>query len=136
MNGSRLLIIEDGPTLLRGLKDTFVAKGCEVISAVEGEEGLDLALSSQTDLVLLDIMLPKMNGYEVCPKSASTDCTCQIILLTAKGQEEDIVLRLEFGSRRLRHQAVQDQNWWPASTPSYGGGKSNLLTPAASAITS
>ncbi len=98
MNGSRLLIIEDDPTLLRGLKDTFVAKGCEVISAVEGEEGLNLALSSQPDLVLLDIMLPKMNGYEVCREIREHGLHMPIILLTAKGQEEDIVLGLNLGA--------------------------------------
>ncbi|OAI57546.1 two-component system response regulator, partial [Acidobacteria bacterium SCGC AG-212-P17] len=98
MNGSRLLIIEDDPTLLRGLKDTFVAKGCEVISAVEGEEGLNLALSSQPDLVLLDIMLPKMNGYEVCREIREHGQHMPIILLTAKGQEEDIVLGLNLGA--------------------------------------
>ena len=98
MNGSRLLIIEDDPTLLRGLKDTFAAKGCEVISAVEGEEGLNLALSSQPDLVLLDIMLPKMNGYEVCREIREHGLHMPIILLTAKGQEEDIVLGLNLGA--------------------------------------
>jgi len=98
MNGSRLLIIEDDPTLLRGLKDTFAAKGCEVISAVEGEEGLNLALSSHPDLVLLDIMLPKMNGYEVCREIREQGLQMPIILLTAKGQEEDIVLGLNLGA--------------------------------------
>ena len=98
MNGSRLLIIEDDPALLRGLKDTFAAKGCEVISAVEGEQGLNLALSSQPDLVLLDIMLPKMNGYEVCREIREHGLQMPIILLTAKGQEEDIVLGLNLGA--------------------------------------
>jgi DNA-binding response OmpR family regulator len=98
MNGSRLLIIEDDPALLRGLKDTFAAKGCEVISAVEGEEGLNLALSMQPDLVLLDIMLPKMNGYEVCREIREHGLQMPIILLTAKGQEEDIVLGLNLGA--------------------------------------
>ena len=98
MNGSRLLIIEDDPTLLRGLKDTFVSKGCEVLTAVEGEAGLNLALSSQPDLVLLDIMLPKVNGYEICRGIREHGLQMPIILLTAKGQEEDIVLGLNLGA--------------------------------------
>jgi DNA-binding response OmpR family regulator len=66
MNGRRVLIVEDEPALLRGLKDTFVSKGCEVLTAADGETGLQLALSAEPDLMLLDIMLPKVNGYEIC----------------------------------------------------------------------
>lgn len=98
MNGSRVLIIEDDPPLLRGLKDTFAAKGCEVLTAVEGESGLSLALSRQPDLVLLDIMLPRMNGYEVCREIREHGLQMPIIMLTAKGQEEDIVLGLNLGA--------------------------------------
>lgn len=98
MNGSRVLIIEDDPPLLRGLKDTFAAKGCEVLTAVEGESGLSLALSMQPDLVLLDIMLPRMNGYEVCREIREHGLQMPIIMLTAKGQEEDIVLGLNLGA--------------------------------------
>src|SRR5436305_12009755 len=98
MNGSRILIIEDEPALLRGLKDAFAAKGCEVVTAMEGEAGLNLALSAQPDLVLLDIMLPKVNGYEVCREIREQGLQMPIIMLTAKGQEEDIVLGLNLGA--------------------------------------
>ena len=66
MNGARILIVEDEPALLRGLKDTFEAQGHEVLTAQDGEKGLDLALTSHPSLILLDIMLPRVNGYEIC----------------------------------------------------------------------
>jgi DNA-binding response OmpR family regulator len=98
MNGSRILIVEDEPALLRGLTDTFAAKGCEVLSAADGERGLDLALSAQPDLILLDIMLPKVNGYEICRAIREHSMDVPIIMLTARGQEEDVVLGLNLGA--------------------------------------
>src|ERR1035441_7505276 len=98
MNGSRILIVEDEPALLRGLPDTFAAKGCEVLSAADGERGLELALSAQPDLILLDIMLPKVNGYEICRAIREHSLDVPIIMLTARGQEEDIVLGLNLGA--------------------------------------
>ncbi len=98
MNGSRILIVEDEPAMLRGLKDTFAAKGCEVLAAADGEAGLGLALSRQPDLILLDIMLPKVNGYEICRAVRERGLDMPIIMLTAKGQEEDIVLGLNLGA--------------------------------------
>ena len=94
MNGNRILIVEDEPAMLRGLKDTFTAKGCEVLTAADGESGLKLALSAQPDLILLDIMLPKVNGYEICRAVRQQGLDMPIVMLTAKGQEEDIVLGL------------------------------------------
>jgi DNA-binding response OmpR family regulator len=98
MNGSRILIVEDEPAILRGLKDTFASKGCEVLTATDGEAGMNLALSGKPDLVLLDIMLPKVNGYEICRAIRESGSDAPIIMLTAKGQEEDIVLGLNLGA--------------------------------------
>jgi DNA-binding response OmpR family regulator len=98
MNGARILIVEDDPALLRGLSDTFAARGCEVLSASDGEVGLRLALSSQPDLVLLDIMLPKVNGYEICRAMREQSLDTPVIMLTAKGAEEDAVLGLNLGA--------------------------------------
>jgi DNA-binding response OmpR family regulator len=98
MNGSRILIVEDEPALMRGLRDTFAGHGCHVLEALDGETGLDLALSGQPDLVLLDIMLPKVNGYEICRAIREHGLDVPIIMLTAKGQEEDIVLGLNLGA--------------------------------------
>ena len=98
MKGSRILIVEDEPALLRGLTDTFAGKGCEVLRAVDGEAGLQLALTAEPDLILLDIMLPKVNGYELCRAVRERGIETPIIMLTAKGQEEDIVLGLNLGA--------------------------------------
>ena len=61
-----VLIVEDDPTMLRALKDNFEFKGYKVIAATDGEQGLDAALNAKPNLILLDIMLPKINGYEIC----------------------------------------------------------------------
>jgi DNA-binding response OmpR family regulator len=106
-----VLIVEDDPTMLRGLKDNFEFKGYRVVTAADGEEGLNAALDNNPDLILLDIMLPKINGYEVCRLIRQEQLEMPIIMLTAKGQESDIVLGLNLGARgrRLCHQAVQHQ---------------------------
>jgi DNA-binding response OmpR family regulator len=98
VNGSRILIVEDDAALLRGLKDTFAGKGCEVLTATDGERGLQLALSAQPDLILLDLMLPKVNGYEICRAVREQGIDAPIVMLTAKGQEEDVVLGLNLGA--------------------------------------
>lgn len=98
MNGARILIVEDEPALLRGLKDTFQAQGYEVLTAQHGEKGLDLALASNPGLILLDIMLPRVNGYEVCRAVREHGLEMPILMLTAKGQEEDIILGLNLGA--------------------------------------
>jgi DNA-binding response OmpR family regulator len=94
----RILIIEDEPALLRGLQDTFVSKGFEVLTARDGGTGLDLALEKQPDLILLDIMLPRVNGYEVCRVLRERGLDMPILMLTAKDQEEDIILGLNLGA--------------------------------------
>jgi len=98
LTGRRILIVEDEPALLRGLKDTFASKGCEVLSAQDGEAGLDLALSKNPELILLDIMLPRVNGYEICRAVRERGLEMPILMLTAKGQEEDIILGLNLGA--------------------------------------
>jgi DNA-binding response OmpR family regulator len=98
VTGSRILIVEDEPALMRGLKDTFAARGCKVIAATDGETGLNLALSAAPDLILLDIMLPKVNGYEICRVLRERGQEMPVIMLTAKGQEEDIILGLNLGA--------------------------------------
>ncbi len=93
-----VLIIEDDPTLLRGLKDNFQSKAYRVQTACDGEAGLATALNGRPDLILLDIMLPKMNGYEICRAVRERGLDMPIIMLTAKGQEEDIVRGLSLGA--------------------------------------
>jgi len=93
-----ILIIEDDATMLRGLRDNFEFKGYRVLTAADGEEGLDAALGQKPDLIVLDIMLPKINGYEVCRLIRKEGLEMPIIMLTAKGEESDIVLGLNLGA--------------------------------------
>jgi DNA-binding response OmpR family regulator len=93
-----VLIVEDDPTMLRGLKDNFEFKGYKVLTASDGEKGLEAALNAKPDLILLDIMLPKINGYEICRLIREAKLDMPIIMLTAKGEESDIVLGLNLGA--------------------------------------
>ena len=93
-----ILIIEDDATMLRALKDNFEFKGYCVLTADDGEEGLNAALNNKPDLILLDIMLPEINGYEVCRLIRKENLNMPIIMLTAKGEESDIILGLNLGA--------------------------------------
>ena len=93
-----VLIIEDDPTMLRGLKDNFEFEGYRVHTATDGDAGLKRALTLQPDLIILDLMLPKVNGYEVCRFLRSEKISTPILMLTAKSQESDIVLGLKLGA--------------------------------------
>jgi DNA-binding response OmpR family regulator len=93
-----VLIVEDDPTMLRGLKDNFEFHSYHVLTAEDGEDGLNTALNARPDLILLDIMLPKINGYEVCRLIRREKLAMPIIMLTAKGEESDIVLGLNLGA--------------------------------------
>ncbi len=98
MHGSSVLIVEDDAALLRGLKDNFEAQNYRVQLARDGPEGLSAALANPPDLLILDLMLPKLNGYEICRALRAKGLEMPIIMLTAKGQEEDIVRGLELGA--------------------------------------
>ena len=98
MPGESVLIIEDDPAMIRGLKDNFTRAGYEVRTAEDGEKGLETAVNTKPDLIVLDIMLPKINGYEICRIIREEKLDMPIIMLTAKGQEQDIVLGLNLGA--------------------------------------
>lgn len=98
MNSARILIIEDEPALVRGLKDNLENEGYSVRAATNGAKGLEVMLSDPPDLLLLDLMLPKINGYEICRTARARKLDFPIIMLTAKGQEDDIVRGLELGA--------------------------------------
>lgn len=93
-----ILIVEDDPSMLTGLKDNFEFKGYKVLTAVDGEKGLDAALNANPDLIILDIMLPKINGYEICRLIRAEGLEMPVIMLTAKGEESDVVLGLNIGA--------------------------------------
>ena len=95
---ARILIVEDEPAMVAGLRDNFEYEGYEVISAVDGVEGLDRALSEKPDLVVLDVMMPRMSGLDVCKQLKLKQPSVPIIMLTARGQEIDKVVGLELGA--------------------------------------
>ena len=94
----RILIIEDEAAIRTGLVDVFVFHGYEVDSAAEGLQGLHKALSGTFDLILLDIMLPGMDGFEICNRIRSEDPEQPIIMLTARNSDEDIIQGLTLGA--------------------------------------
>jgi len=94
----KVLVVEDDPGILVGLKDEFESSGCTVFSAEDGEKGLILAREKKPDLIILDLMLPGMDGYEVCRELRNEGNRTPIIMLTAKNQEIDKVLGLELGA--------------------------------------
>jgi DNA-binding response OmpR family regulator len=95
---ARILIIEDDPAILRGLSDNLACESHEVLTAADGESGYALARSRRPDLVLLDLMLPRMNGYEVCRKLRAESVATPIVMLTARGDEADRVVGLDLGA--------------------------------------
>jgi DNA-binding response OmpR family regulator len=94
----KILIIEDEPDLVKGLKLNLSDEGFDVDWAVNGMEGLRKAIEEAPDLIILDIMLPEMDGFEVCRKLRQKNINTPIIMLTAKGGEIDKVVGLEIGA--------------------------------------
>ena len=94
----KILVIEDDINILRGLKDNLEYEGYAVITQTNGEKGLHLALEKKPDLILLDIMLPGMNGYEICRKLKNEKPELPIIMITARGSEMDKVSGLDIGA--------------------------------------
>jgi DNA-binding response OmpR family regulator len=94
----KILIIEDDATMLRGLADNFALEGYSVVTASDGEQGLRKAIEERPELIVLDIMLPKINGYEICRRLRERGIDAPIIMLTAKAQEPDIILGLNLGA--------------------------------------
>lgn len=95
---AKILVVEDEPNMVVGLRDNFEFEGYEVITARDGVEGLQLALEESPDLVVLDVMMPRMSGLEVCKQLRAKRASLPIIMLTARGQEVDKVVGLELGA--------------------------------------
>ena len=95
---TRILIVEDEPAMVAGLRDNFEYEGYEVISAGDGLHGLERALGEHPDLVVLDVMMPRMSGLDVCKQLKAKRPSLPIIMLTARGQEIDKVVGLELGA--------------------------------------
>ena len=95
---SKILIVEDEPAMRLGLKDNLEFESYQVELAIDGAEGLKKATASQYDLIILDVMMPKMSGFDVCKAMRKAGVLTPIIFLTAKSEEIDKVLGLELGA--------------------------------------
>ena len=95
---ARVLIIEDGKNMVTGLRFNLEARGYQVLAAYDGEEGYRKAVEERPDLVILDLMLPKCDGYEVCKKLKKEVPDIPILMLTARSQESEVVLGLQLGA--------------------------------------
>jgi DNA-binding response OmpR family regulator len=95
---SVILAIEDDPAILRGLADNLRFESYEVLTATDGQTGYDLIHLKHPDLIILDLMLPKLSGYEICRKVRAEGIQTPILMLTARGEEADRVLGLDLGA--------------------------------------
>lgn len=94
----RILIIEDDPAILKGLEESLEDEHYNIITTSDGKVGYELAAKENPDLILLDLMLPTMNGQEVCRKLREDGVTIPILMLTSKREETDKILGLELGA--------------------------------------
>ncbi len=94
----KILLIEDENGLIVTLTDRLVSEGFEVVSANDGKKGFELGLADKFDLIVLDVMLPKKNGYDVCRDLRQKGVNTPILMLTAKGETIDKVLGLKLGA--------------------------------------
>jgi len=94
----RILIVDDEPEMVRGLEDNLRFEGYQTIAAGDGRRGLALALSEAPDLILLDVMMPGMSGWDLCRELRRRGLDTPVIMLTARGEEVDRVLGLELGA--------------------------------------
>jgi DNA-binding response OmpR family regulator len=95
---ARVLVIEDDPALLRGLADNLRCESYEVLTASDGQQGLHSVLEDRPDLVILDLMLPHLSGYEICRKLRQEKIATPVLMLTARGEEADRILGLDLGA--------------------------------------
>ena len=98
MAREKILVVEDDPSILRGLQLNLGMEGYTVRSAMDGEKGLELARSERPDLLLVDVMLPKMGGLDLIRALRQSDADTPILVLSAKGQETDKVAGLDLGA--------------------------------------
>jgi DNA-binding response OmpR family regulator len=94
----RILIIEDDISILNGLRDVLIFKSYDVFTATDGEAGYETAVEKSPDLIILDIMLPKMDGFTLCKKLRDEGNMIPVLMLTARGEEPDKVKGLDFGA--------------------------------------
>ncbi len=95
---AKILVVEDDPAILKGLLDVLVFNGYQAQGAADGNKGLEAGLSGAYDLIVLDVMLPGLNGFEICRRIRGKKPAQAMVMLTARGAEEDIVAGFQAGA--------------------------------------
>ena len=116
----RILIIEDEEKLLKSLEDFFRTQGYETVTAATGEAGIDLARKKRPAVVILDVMLPDISGYDICRCLKKEIPTIRVLMLSARGEEADKVHGLELGADDYMTKPFGSGNCWPGSKFSPG----------------
>lgn len=111
MSSVRVLAVDDSPTILEMIQAILVAGGYEVITATDGQEALNAARSEAPDLILLDVMLPKLDGYRVCRllKFDQKFKSIPIIMLTAKSEEQSVVTGIRTGADQYLTKPIEPE---------------------------
>ncbi len=110
MTNSKILVVEDSPTYLRNIVDILQGNGCEVITAVDGEEALEKAVKENPSLIVLDVILPKKNGFQVCRQLKTSPDTqdIKILMITSKSQDSDRFWGLKQGADEYMTKPIDD----------------------------
>ena len=116
----RILIIEDETPMRTALADLLAAEGYRTLTAADGESGLERGLSEKPDLILLDMMMPKLDGFALCAELRRLANDVPVLMLTAKGQIEDRVTGLDAGADDYWSSRSAPRNCWPACAPCCG----------------
>ena len=111
MANSKILIVEDSPTYLRKIADSLQSSGYEIITAIDGEEALEKAVQENPNLIVLDVILPKKNGFQVCRQLKTSPATqdIKILMMTSKSQDSDRFWVLKQGADDYMTKPYEDE---------------------------
>jgi twitching motility two-component system response regulator PilH len=111
MANSKILIVEDSPTYLRKIADSLQGSGYEIITAIDGEEALEKAVQENPNLIVLDVILPKKNGFQVCRQLKTSPATqdIKILMMTSKSQDSDRFWGLKQGADDYMTKPYEDE---------------------------
>ena len=111
MANSKILVVEDSPTYLRKIADFLQGLGYEVITAIDGEEALEKAVRENPSLIVLDVILPKKNGFQVCRQLKTSPATqnIKILMMTSKSQDSDRFWGIKQGADDYMTKPYEDE---------------------------
>lgn len=111
MANSKILIVEDSPTYLRRIADSLQGSGYDIITAIDGEEALEKAVQENPNLIVLDVILPKKNGFQVCRQLKTSPATqdIKILMMTSKSQDSDRFWGLKQGADDYMTKPYEDE---------------------------